>query len=188
MKKLILLSVILLAMVQVGSAQVNNVQTNHHNPQWETPLIKGYGPIKYYSSAKIQPDKSLDYKVVFKITDGKIKDGVDNHLWHMARLLNLLYAAGVKPDHIHIVGVIAGKSTPVILNNKAYQKRFHKNNPNMDLLKQLTEHGVKIYVCDQAVAEHGIDLHQDLNKYIVPTLSAIIDLPTFQLKGYALMP
>ena len=185
MKKIILLSVILLAMNQATFAQKNN---NYQNPKWETPLIKGYGPIKYYSNTAIQPDKSLDYKVVFKITSGKIKDGVDSKIWHMARFLNLLYASGIKPSHIHVVGVIAGKSTNVILNNKAYQKRFHKNNPNLDLLKQLTKNGVKFYVCNQAVAEHEIDLDTDLNNHIIPTLSAIIDLPTFQLKGYALIP
>jgi len=188
MKKLILLSVILIAMNQITTAQKSNTKINNQNPQWETPLIKGYGRIKYYNNTVIQPDKNMDYKVVFKLTDGKLKDGVNSKIWHMARLLNLLYASGIKTTKIHVVGVIAGKGTMVILNNTAYQKRFHKNNPNLNLLKQLTENGVHFYVCNQAVAEHNINLNTDLNKYINPTLSAIIDLPTFELKGYALIP
>jgi len=188
MKKLIALSIICIAMIQLASAQENKVQSGNPNPTWQTPLIKGYGPIKYFSKAAIQPDKNLDYKVVFKITNDNTKDGVNATLWHIARLMNLLYVAGVKTDHIHVVGVVAGKATPIVLNNKAFQKRMHKDNPDMNLLKQLTENGVKIYVCDQAVAEHSFDPYHDLNKYIIPSLSGIIDLPTFELKGYALIP
>lgn len=157
-------------------------------PKWETPLIKGYGPIKYYKDAAIQPDKNLDYKVVFKITNDKRRKGVNDKLWHMARLMNLLYTAGIKKEHIHIVGIIAGKATYLVLNNQAYKKRFRTQNPNMDLLKQLTQHGAKLYVCDQALAEHHIDQKKDMNKYIMPSLSGIIDLPTYELKGYALIP
>lgn len=158
------------------------------NLNWKTPLIKEYGSIKYYKNAAIQPDKNLDYKVVFKITSDKMKDGVNNKLWHMARLMNLLYAGGVKKDHIHIVGIVAGKATFVVLNDQSYKKRFRTNNPNIDLLKKLTEHGVKIYVCDQALEEHHIDQKKEVSKYIIPSLSGIVDLTTFQLKGYALAP
>ncbi len=178
-KKMILGACILTATTQVAFAQ--------NNPQWETPLIKGYGPIKDYKNAAIQPDKKLDYKVVFKITSDKTKDGVNNKLWHMARLMNLLYVGDVKKSNTHIVGVIAGKATSMVLKNEAYKKRFHKNNPNLDILKKLTEHGAKIYVCDQALSEHKIK-QNETNKYIRKSLSAIIDIPTYVLKGYALIP
>jgi intracellular sulfur oxidation DsrE/DsrF family protein len=158
-----------------------------NNLQWETPLIKGYGPIKDYKNAAIQPDKNLDYKVVFKITSAKTKDGVNNKLWHMARLMNLLYVGNITKSNTHIIGVIAGKATSMVLTNAAYKKRFHKDNPNLKILQELTEHGAKIYVCDQALSEHKIRQHET-NKFIKKSLSAIIDIPTYVLKGYALLP
>jgi len=178
-KKMVIGACILTATTQVAFAQ--------SNPQWETPLIKGYGSIKNYKNAAIQPDKNLDYKVVFKITSNKTKDGVNNKLWHMARLMNLLDVGGIKKRNTHIVGVIAGKATSIVLNNKAYKKKFHKDNPNLDLLKKLAKHGAKIYVCDQALSEHKIK-QNETNKYIKKSLSAIIDIPTYVLKGYALIP
>jgi len=177
--KIILGACLITATSQVAFAQ--------NNLQWETPLIKGYGPIKDYKNAAIQPDKNLDYKVVFKITSDKIKDGVNNKLWHMARLMNLLYVGDVQKSNTHIVGVIAGKATSMVLTNEAYKKRFHKNNPNLDILKELTEHGAKIYVCDQALSEHKIE-QNETNKYIKKSLSAIIDIPTYVLHGYVLLP
>ncbi len=189
MRKLVLLSVILMiAMAQIASAQVNNSKVKSRAPQWETPLINGYGRIKYYPNAAMQPDKSLDYKVVFKITGDNTKDGVNGKLWHMARLMNLLYAGGIESKHVHMVGVIAGGATTIVLNNKTYKERFHKDNPNLDILKKLTEHGAIIYVCDQALAEHKISQQGEVNKYVKKSLSAIVDLPTFILKGYALIP
>lgn len=179
-KTLLVVGALLLGSAQIASA--------HGGPKWETPLIHGYGAIKDFKNAAIMPDKHMDYKVIFKITSAKSKDGINTVLFHMARMMNLLYAGGVKPSHIHMVGIIAGPATPIILNNDAYKKRMHKFNPNLNVLRQLTEHGAKIYVCDQAAAEHGINPNTEVNKYIIPSFSALITLPTFELKGYAFMP
>ncbi len=179
-KLLLVVSVFLLASVQVASA--------HAGPKWETPLIHGYGAIKVFKHAAIMPDKHLDYKVVFKITSAKTKDGVNNALFHMARLMNLLYVGGIESSHIHIVGVIAGPATLLALSNDVYKKRMHKFNPDLNILRQLKEHGAKFYVCNQAAAEHGINPNKQLNKYVTPSFSALIDIPTFELKGYALIP
>ena len=124
MKKIILLSVILLAMAQVGSAQVNNVQENHQNPQWETPLIKGYGPILYYQNALNQPNKNNDYNLIVRITSDVNREGINGKLFLMARLMNMFHAGGVEENHIHMVAVIFGKATFIALNNQAYKKEI----------------------------------------------------------------
>ena len=156
--------------------------------KWVTPVIQKYGHIKIYPTAELQPDKNLDFKMVFNLTKGAEKDGVNIGLWHIARELNLLGATGIKPKHIHLVGVIHGEATPIILSNKAYRKRTGKPNPNLALLSDLTAHGVLIYVCGQAAADANIDPATEMNTYIHLSVSALIDLPEFQLKGYALIP
>jgi len=177
--RLILGACVLIATTQTTFAQADK--------KWETPLIKGYGAIKYYKNSARQPDKNLDYKVMFHVSSDKEQDGVNNSLWHMARLMNLLYVGNVKKSNIHIVGVVVGKATPLALSNEAYKKRFNKDNPHLDILKKLTQEGVIIYVCDQALAEHKIK-HNETNKYITQSLSGLTDMAIFSLKGYALMP
>lgn len=170
--------------VTLGLVAAQNVSAK--DIAWTTPLVKGYGPIKYDPTLAMQPDKTLDYKVVFKVVKPKNKAGVNAKLWHVARLLNLLYAGGVPKDHIHLVVVIAGGATPIVLTNKAYNAKFLTDNPDMKLIRALSEQGVKFYVCSQAVAEHHFKL-QDVNKYITKSLSAITDLSYFQLHGYAML-
>lgn len=155
--------------------------------EWETPIIKGYGKIKDYKDAAVQPDKNLDYKILFHITSDKEKEGVNASLWHIARQINLLGASGVPKKHVKIVAVISGPATPIVLSNSDYNSRFGKDNPNLDLMKKLTDYGVKIEVCGQAAAENNIDPYKQLNPYTELTLSALIDIPTYQMKGYTVM-
>ena len=34
---------------------------------WETPIIDGYGEVKYFEKAEIKPNPSVDYKLLFDI-------------------------------------------------------------------------------------------------------------------------
>lgn len=156
--------------------------------EWTNPVIKDYGKIKYYKDAAMQPNRHMDYKIVFNITTDKEIDGVNAGLWKMARTINLLRAGGVKEKNIHLVGVIHGAATPTVLTNEAYQKSKGRHNPNLDILKVLKENGVQLNVCGQALAKANIDPYTDLNEYITFSLSALVDIPSFQLMGYALMP
>lgn len=157
-------------------------------PDWTTPAIKGYGGIVYDPALEVQPDKTLEYKVVFRINADKSKEGVNAQLWHVARLVNLLRAGGVPKEHMHIVAGIAGKATSITLSDAAYAKRYKKPNPNTELIRELDEAGVVIYICSQAAAEHGIDMPTELNPHIHKSLSLMTDLVNYQLQGYALIP
>ena len=184
MKVMIKFIVVLLAALQVASAQNMDAETI----PWTTPLIQGYGPVKYNPTLAIQPDKTLDYKVIVKVVKPERRDGVNNSLWHIARLMNLLYASHVKTSNIHVAAMIAGRATDVVLTDEAYKKRFHRENPDLKLINELAKHGVKLYVCSQALAEHHIDPSTEVNKDVINTLSGITDLATLQLRGYVLIP
>jgi|SRR5699024_32312 len=156
--------------------------------KWVTPVIDGYGKIKYYEDTALQPEKDMEYKVAFDLASDNKKDGVNKGLWKMARFLNLLGAAGVPHSNISLVGVIHGAATPLILKDSIYREKTGKANPNLDLLEKLTAHGAEFYVCNQAAAERNIDPSHDLNKYIQQSLSALIDFPVLKQKGYTIMP
>ena len=41
--------------------------------EWVTPVIDGYGKIKYSKDVAVQPDTNLAYKIVYKITTGETR-------------------------------------------------------------------------------------------------------------------
>ena len=123
----------LLAFISLGSL---------HAQEWQTPIIEGYGEVKYFSEAAVQPDTSLSYNLLFDIKSEATKSGVNKELWVMARMLNLLSVAGVPTEKIHLVASIHGSATFITLNEEAYQKKYGKPNPNANLIRQLKEHGV----------------------------------------------
>ncbi|MDT7827363.1 DsrE family protein [Pricia sp. S334] len=155
--------------------------------EWINPVIKDYGKIKFYKNAELVPDKNTEYKMVFDLTLDSQGDSINKGLNKIARAINLLGASGVPKEKMYLVGIIHSNTTSVILSNEAHRKRTGKDNPNMDLLKVLTENGVKFYVCGQSLAHRGIDI-AEMNPYIDLSLSAMTSLTYFQYRGYALMP
>ncbi len=155
---------------------------------WKTPTIDGYGRIESYDDAVIQPNKDSEYKVLFNITTATEREGVNVSLWKIARLINLLENADVPKENIHIAAVISGPATPVVLSEKSYFERLHKSNPNLDLMKKLTEYGVDIHLCGQAAGEQKVDPKTQLNPYTKLTLSALTDVLYYEKLGYTVMP
>lgn len=162
--------------------------TNHMKAQnWETPIIEGYGKIIQYETAQNKPDSTKVYQIIFHIKDGKEREQVNEGLWKIARLINLMGSNNVPKDNVKIVAVISGTATPLVLTNSEHQKREASANPNLDLLNKLKEHNVKILVCGQALAKHNIDADNDLNPHIELTTSALIAIPSYQMEGYVPM-
>lgn len=163
------------------------ISFNMNAQEWKTPVINGYGRIAEFDEVAIKPDKSKEYKVIFNITSEKEREEVNNSLWKMARLINLLENEGVPAENIKIVGVISGPASPISLSDEAHLKRHQKKNPNLDLMKKLSDHGVQIHLCGQAAAERKIDPKSELNPYTKLTLSALTDVLHYQMAGYLVM-
>ena len=155
---------------------------------WEHPVIKAAGEIVSLPNAKVQPDPALDYKIVFDITKGKAEKGkLIPGLAKVARLINVFASAGTGPDKMDLVLVFHGPATEAALAPAAYEKKHGFANPSLALIGQLKQAGVKLYVCGQGLKEHDI-AHRDVNPQIEIALSALTVLPTYQLRGYALLP
>jgi intracellular sulfur oxidation DsrE/DsrF family protein len=155
---------------------------------WKYPVIKDYGQVQPLPQASIQPDKNLHYKVVFDIKTGAKKpDDLNPGLHHMARLINLMGLADIKPENYEIVGVISGYAGPAVLKNDLYRKKFKRDNPNIGLIKELKKAGTKLYVCGQWLSDAGYQ-PDCVNPEIDITLSALVAVPTLELRGYALLP
>src|SRR5699024_5263197 len=97
--------IMLLAMLTAGLALPATAQ------ECTTPMIDGYGKIKYYKNTELQPQKDMQYKVAFDLKRLKKEEGGNAGLLKMARLLNLLGTAGVPAENISLVGVVHGPAT-----------------------------------------------------------------------------
>ena len=175
MKKLILAAIIMMTM-HMTSAQ-----------EWITPVIEGYGKITELNDVAVQPDASLEYKIVFDVKDEREMDGINIGFFKIARLINMLGAGGISPEKVHIVAAIHGGATFAVLNESKYQEKYEKSNPNTEVLQLLKDYGVELLVCGQATASRGIAA-QDIDSNVEMALSAMMVLANYQLQGYALMP
>ena len=162
--------------------------SNYTNAQeWETQIIKGYGEVKYFDQAASQLNKQLEYKLIFDIKGNQVKNGVNKGLWTIARTLNLFELSGIPSKKIEIVASIHGEATFITLNSNAYQDKFGRDNPNSNIIQQLNDSGVKLYVCSQATSSRNIN-NDDLNINVIPALSGIAVLSNHLLQGFTLMP
>ena len=154
--------------------------------KWVTPVINGYGKIKYAKNVAVQPDPSLEYNVVYKITTSETREGINKGLNGIAHAINMLGCTNIFNDAVNIVATIQGPATSIVLSDSAYLEKFGKKNPNTEIIELLSNYGVKLFVCSQATAYKKIGINQ-INKNITEALSGSSVLLNYQLNGYALM-
>ena len=154
--------------------------------EWVTPIINGYGKIKYSKSVAVQPDNDLEYKLVYKITTDEKREGVNRGLNGIAHAINMLGCVNIPKENVKIVATIQGPATNIVLKDAEYKKRFSEDNPNSEIIKLLSNYGVELFVCSQATAYKKIPA-STINKNILEALSGSSVIANYQLKGYALM-
>ncbi len=155
---------------------------------WQYPVIKGEGGIVSLPKAEVQPDPSLNYKVVFDITGWpKMKGKVVPGLSKVARLINVFASAGMGPEKLKLVLVLHGPATEAVLKPALFAKKHGFANANLKLIDQLKKAGVKLLVCGQGLAEHHI-AHSSVSPQFGIALSALTVVPTYELRGYAFIP
>jgi intracellular sulfur oxidation DsrE/DsrF family protein len=151
------------------------------------PVVKSYGGIFEIPYAEEKPDPSLDYKIVIEVErESEHPDSLSWAINNVARLINLHVMGGVPEEKLDVVMVIHGGATYNTMQNIAYMKKYKTNNPNMRLLHELSEAGVKIFVCGQSLINRKVDRTKLLPEVKVAT-SMLTTLTTYQLKGYALL-
>jgi intracellular sulfur oxidation DsrE/DsrF family protein len=150
------------------------------------PLIKEFG-----KHAKVKQDLKLNSKQVLKVAFDVAKQGSEDSLNRsfdsLARFLNMHVANGFKAENVQLALVVHGSAAHDLLNNKAYQKKFSKNNPNYELLTQLIQNNVRVYLCGQSASYYEINnesLHHGANM----ALSAMTAHAVLQQQGYSLNP
>jgi intracellular sulfur oxidation DsrE/DsrF family protein len=173
----------------VLSAAAVAVPTGAYAQQWNwtNPTIKEFGAVVPLPNAALQPDKNVDYKVVFNVTSWGVPDKVEPGLERVARTVNLFTSAGVPVSRLHFIVVIHGPATPAVLDQGHYLEKYGMGNPNVDLIAALEQAGVQVVVCGQALAHHKFP-DAWVNPEVEITLAAMTNLIILQQQGYVLVP
>lgn len=154
---------------------------------WSTPAIAGYGKVHYDASSAFQPSRALSNKVVFKVSRGSADHNqVNPALDHVAQVVNTYVAAGVPAQELTFVVAVNGDATSAMLENSRFRQLFGVDNPNLALISALEKQGVKVTVCDQALAWHHYQ-PQWIADSVIHTPSALTTVSTLQNQGYALL-
>ncbi len=148
--------------------------------------VPDYGNIRTIPQA-VQPDPSIEYKMVIDVSSSSDDpEFINPGLFNLARLMNLHRAGGIDPENLQVTAVIHGGATFSTLDNKGYQKKHGIDNPNIDLIDQLKEAGVQLFICGQSLYIRNKGL-KNVNPQIDISLSAMTVVSEYQAKGYSLL-
>ncbi len=151
------------------------------------PVFKDFGKIADVKTS-LQIPKAMKFKVAFDMSKAAEPGKVNRNLDTLARFINMHVANGVEAKNIEVAMVVHGKSVADLSKDKFYNKLFtDKNNTNKDIINQLTNFGVKIYVCGQSAAYYGLK-QEDLLPNVEMALSAMTAHAILHDQGYSLNP
>ena len=146
--------------------------------------IPGVEPAKDQPGAHEYPDPKLTYKFVFDLSGGPDSpDKVNPGLRGVAEFINTLAKYNVPASHRQLVVVFHQKSTPAILVNEEYRKRYNTDNPDIALIQAMKKAGVDMRVCGQAVLGMKID-PKTIQPEIQLDLWAGMTIPNMMMRGY----
>lgn len=158
------------------------------DPRLTFPRIHGAGGVLPVDASAEMPSLSAVHRVLLDIDDvGPSRGGVNARLYTAAKILNLYAAAGVPVDKVKMVILFYGKGVNLILSDTAYREKFHRQNPNAQLLAQLRRADVRMVACGQALGHQGFTL-SDVHPGVKFALSALTEREEFQAAGYGSVP
>lgn len=149
-------------------------------------IIKDYGIINNVDNV-VKPDPTKKYKIVIDLKTSvedpaKLNRGLEN----VARMLNLHAAGGVPAENLEVAVAVHGGATPIILDEKGYGRKYGVSNPNLDLLADLKEAGVELYICSQSLIGRKYEM-EEVDQNVQIALSMLTIVSEKMVDGYHLM-
>jgi len=150
-------------------------------------IIKDFGETFSVENPDIKTDMNANHKIIFDVTQSSEDKSITNkYIETAARFLNMHAKTGLKSEQLHVAMTIHGGAWQDILTNEAYKEKFGVNNPNFELINQLTEAGVDIIICGQTAGARGLN-KTNVNTNVKFALSAMTALLQYQNNGYRFM-
>lgn len=150
-------------------------------------VIEDYGKFYTVENPDVKTETNAEFKVIFDITKTSEDKSVPNkYIATAARFLNMHANEGMEKKQLKVAMTIHGGAWQDVLNNETYNKKYGVNNPNFELINQLTEAGVEIIICGQTAGVRGIT-HDNANPNVKFALSAMTALLQYQNNGYTFL-
>jgi intracellular sulfur oxidation DsrE/DsrF family protein len=150
------------------------------------PLIAKHGSVVRFPIAAHQPRAGT--KLVIDVTGGGEPAELNPAIEKVAKYLNIYAGAGAEPAQAQFAVVFHGDATLAILNDEAYAAKLKtKGNPNLELLHQLHEQGVELYVCGQSLISND-SKPEDVAVFVDTAVSALTAVVNLQADGYSYVP
>jgi intracellular sulfur oxidation DsrE/DsrF family protein len=156
------------------------------NFELSNPRIAGHGAVVRLPHAAHQPRPGT--KLLVDITSGGDPSELNGALEKVAKYLNIYAGGGSDSVDARIALVFHGDATFVVLNSDAYSGKYKtKGNPNLDLLHQLHEAGVELFVCGQSLISKG-SKPEEVAVFVETAVSAVTAVVNLQADGYSYVP
>ncbi len=150
------------------------------------PVIPKHGSVVRLPNAAHQPRQGT--KVLIDITRGNEPAELNAAIEKVAKYLNIYAGGGAESVTGQFAVVFHGDATLAVLNDDAYAAKFNtKANPNLDLLHQLHEQGVELFVCGQTLISKDAK-PEEVAVFIDTAVSALTVVVNLQADGYAHVP
>jgi len=138
--------------------------------------------------AKVAIDPAHTYKTII---DGQSAAAKPTELLPALKraslLLNALTVGHVGKARQKLVIVFHGPAVDGLLKNEGYHKQFGVDNPNLKVVKELSDAGAVLYVCGQHMAGHKLGIEELAPEIKLATAASLV-LVTYQNDGYAVLP
>jgi intracellular sulfur oxidation DsrE/DsrF family protein len=150
------------------------------------PVIQKHGSVVRLPQASHQPRGGT--KVLVDVTRGSEPAELNAAIEKVAKYLNIYAGGGAEAAQGQFAVIFHGDATLAVLNDDAYAAKFNtKVNPNLDLLHQLHEQGVELFVCGQTLISKDAK-PEDVAVFIDTAVSALTVVVNLQADGYAIVP
>ena len=149
-------------------------------------LIPDYGKIADIPDM-LPLAKDASYNISFDISKQAEIGKLNRQFVSSARFLNMHVANGVDPKNIKLAMVIHGKAVLDVTRQEFYEDKTVADNVNADLIANLIDNGVEVFVCGQSAAFQGVK-SSDLLPGVKMSLSAMTAHATLQQSGYTYNP
>lgn len=148
-------------------------------------LIRKAGAFAPIPRPEFAADKSQELKVVWDVTAAPSAAGeMPSGFAEPANFFMLAEAEGVPRSRVHLALLVHGPATPSLMTNEHYRTARGVDNASIPLLKALSDAGVQIIVCGQALVRQKIGREQ-LLPFVKVSTSATIARAVLHAQGYA---
>lgn len=151
------------------------------------PVFDSIGPHAPVEGVGNLPE-GTSFKHAFDVAEAASDNQPNRNIASAARFINMHAAAGVDPDDINVAIVVHGGASFDLLNAAGWAEHGKAgDNGSQSMIRKLMDHGVRVILCGQSAAAHGI-APEELIPGVELALSAMTAHALLQQAGYTVNP